>query len=194
MNISKRMKHILRQYRKKPGCDPDMSEYVKLCHDMTKYLISEAPDYGIYSPMASERYPIPLENYKMFQQISDQFKQKLLENDLGITDESPLYLLFKEITSCVATYSVTGDIELTQKLGDVSLSIAKNKRDVEKGLKPYLSITPHEFENLKYFNENLSNPQVVCYNTRKLLLDEIGAEVEKEHGNTQKRKSKSLFR
>jgi hypothetical protein len=140
MNVSQKITDIISYYKENPGCDPNMFEYVGLCYDMVQYLNKEAPNYGIYSTNertyeeARKLYAIPIAVYDKFKILSQQFSEKLLGNDLGITKDSPIYRLFSDVTMGVGTYSAYGDTPLKQKLSGISLFIAQKKRDVAKGL------------------------------------------------------------
>lgn len=69
--------------------------------------------------------------FDKFQLLNEQFKEKLLGNNLGVTKESPLYKLYEEVSVGVGTYSARRrypETELYAKLGGVALFIAQQKR------------------------------------------------------------------
>ena len=206
MNVSQRITNILNYYKENPNCDPNMFEFAGLCYDMVQYLNKEAPTYGIHcttgrtKEQAVELYPIPCAVYEKFQILSQQFSEKLLNNDLGITEEAPLYRLYRDLAIGVGTYSAYGDTPLRQKLAGVSLFIAQNKRDVARGLIPEFSYdNAYEIEEIQKLNQELHDPQAGGHYTgpagetdinkmtyvkaepspRQLLLEEIMNEYEK---------------
>jgi len=178
MNVSQRISNILNYYQDNPECDPNLHEFFELCYDMVQYLNKAAPNYGLYSvgPVTDkdgkvlqaaiseeqrrEQYPIAFAVYEKFKILSQQVEQKLLGNELGITKESPLYQLFSDLTSGVKTYSAFGDTPLKAKLGGISLFIAQQKRDVEKGLIPeFIFDNVDEIVEIQRLNEELYDPQ-----------------------------------
>jgi hypothetical protein len=218
MNVSQRITNILNYYQENPGCDPNMYEFVGLCYDMVQYLDREAPNYGIHSSgqilgekgevireviskeQRRAQYPIPCAVYDKFDILSQQFKQKLLGNDLGITEDSPLYQLYHDLSIGVGTYSAYGDTPLKEKLGGVALFIAQKKRDVAKGLiEDFTYDNRAEMEEIQRLNQELHDPQAGGYYTgpvgetdiskmtyveakpspRQLLLEEIMNEYQK---------------
>ncbi len=218
MDVSQRITNILNYYQGNPGCDPNMYEFVELCYDMVQYLNKEAPTYGIHSSgqvtnekgeviqeaiskeQCRQQYPIPCAVFDKFVILSQQFKQKLLGNELGITEESPLYQLYHDLSIGVGTYSAYGDTPLKAKLGGISLFIAQKKRDVAKGFISEFSYdNSYEIEEIKRLDQELHNPQSGGYYTgpvgetdinkmtyveaepspRQLLLEEIMNEFQK---------------
>lgn len=194
MDVSQRITNILNYYQNNPGCDPNMHEFVGLCYDMVQYLNREAPDYGIHSgsrpvfkdgePVLDEKgyvvheeiskeqrreqYPVPCAVFDKFEILTKQFEQKLLSNDLGITQESPLYQLYADLSRSVGTYSAYGDTPLREKLGGVALFIAQKKRDVAKGLiSDFTYDNAYEMEEMQRLNQELHDPAAVGYYTRK---------------------------
>jgi|GEM_PF-2392513 len=219
MDVSQRITNIINYYQNNPGCDPNMYEFVELCYDMVQYLNREAPNYGIHSGSKSvskdgesaldekgyvfndnaskEQYPIACAVFDKFKILSKQINQKLLNNDLGITQESPLYQLYADLSRSVGTYSAYGDTPLRAKLGGVSLFIAQKKREVTKGLiSDFTYDNIYEIEEIQRLNEELHDPSAVGYyvsnqdgsnrryvkpepSPRQLLFEEIMNEYQK---------------
>ncbi len=215
MNVSQKISNILNYYQDNPGCDPNVYEFVELCYDMVQYLRREAPDYGIHfkgqvnnekgeviqeaisKEQRRQQYPIPFAVYDKFEILSQQLSQKLLGNELGITQDSPLYQLCQDLYISVGTYSAYGDTPLRAKLGGVSLFIAQKKRDVEKGLiSDFTYDNQNEMEEIQRLNKELydlsvgnsyvtnqdgSNKRYVESkpSLRQLLLEEIINEYQK---------------
>ena len=194
MNVSQKITNILNYYQNNPGCDPNMYEFVGLCYDMVQYLNVAAPDYGIHSgskpvikdgePVLDknghaihknvskeecrEQYPVACAVFDKFEILNKQFEQKLLGNDLGITQESPLYQFYADLSRSVGTYSAYGDTPLREKLGGVALYIAQNKRDLAKGLISDFTYDNHaEMEDIQRLNQELSDPATGGYYTKK---------------------------
>lgn len=149
MSVSERITNILSYYSGNSGCDPNMYEFVEVCYDMVQYLKKEAPDYGIHAraqvtnadgeviteaiskEQRREQYPVPCAVFDKFQILDDQFREKLLGNNLGVTEESPLYQLYEQVSRGAGTYSAYRrhpETELYAKLGAVSLFIAQQQR------------------------------------------------------------------
>jgi hypothetical protein len=192
-----------------------MFEFVGLCYDMVQYLYREAPNYGIHASgkvtnekgktikgaiskaQRREQYPIPCAVFDKFEILSQQFRQKLLGNELGITEDSPLYQLYRDLSFGVATYSAYGDTPLKEKLGGVALYIAQKKRDVARGLISDFKYDNHaEMEEIQRLNQELHDPQAGGHHVRaegetewryveaepsprQLLLEEIMNEYQK---------------
>ena len=131
MHVSEKITNILNYYSGNPGCDPNMYEYVEVCYDLLRYLNQEAPDYGIHKDSEREKYPIACAIYDKFRILSQQLEEKLLVNNLGVTEESLLYKLYKDSTYRASSYGGCSDyeVELYKKLGGVSLYIAQEKRN-----------------------------------------------------------------
>lgn len=141
--VSKRMTSILNYYSENPGCDPNIHEFIGLCSDMIAYLYSETPSFGIHAGQTvrdgkvvtitkeqrREQYPMACAVFDKFEILSNQVEEKLLSNNLGITENSPLYQLYKDEYGKVVTYSGYEGLELRQMLGGISLFIAQQKRD-----------------------------------------------------------------
>ena len=137
--------NILKYYKENPGCDPNMYEFIKLSDDLTEYLIDnqfesqrkaniqDTHDYKLYS------------NYL---NLAKLFEEKLLGNDLEITEESPLYQLYREAVQDVDGFVKHDDTKLRSKLGAVALFIAQKNREVRQGL-----IDSFTYDNSREFME-----------------------------------------
>ena len=165
MNVSQKITNIINYYSENPDCDPNMFEFVSLCYDMVQYLQREAPDHGINraypdGKSGREHYPIACAVYDKFRILSKEIGEKLLNNDLDITKESPLYQLYRDVSISVGTYSTYLDTLLRQKLSGVSLFIAQKNRDVRRGLIPEFTYdNEYEMEEIQRLNKELPNPQ-----------------------------------
>lgn len=204
MDVSQRITNILNYYRNNPGCDPNMHEFVRLCYDMVQYLHQNAPDYGIHNvrgPLFTDGDNNPTTRavavYEKFKILSKQFEQKLLGNNLGITKDSPLYLLYQDVSRGVGTYSAYYDTPLREKLGGVALFIAQEKRAVAKGLiSDFTYDNEYEMEEILRLSQEFHDPQTSGYyvkapsekeatyvahqpSPRQLLLEEIMNEFKK---------------
>ena len=62
-----------------------------------------------------------------------KFENKLLNNDLDITESSPLFILCEQAILSTVQYFRSGDTELDATVGKVALYIAQGKRDVRLG-------------------------------------------------------------
>lgn len=136
-------------------------------------------------------------NNKYSKILSKQFEQKLLGNNLGITKDSPLYLLYQDISRGVGTYSAYYDTPLREKLGGVALFIAQEKRAVAKGLiSDFTYDNEYEMEEILRLSQEFHDPQTSGYyvkapsekeatyvahqpSPRQLLLEEIMNEFKK---------------
>ncbi len=192
MNVSERMTYILNYYQENPGCDPNMNEFVELCYDMTQYLAIKAPNYGIHASgrmitneegelveekiskeEAKQKYPIPCAVYDKFMILSEQLEGKLLGNDLGITEESPLYKLYAELTRSVASYGAYDDTLLRAKLGGVALFIAQQNRRIKQGeILDFTYNNSYEMEEIEEMNELLSDPTTIGRTEKELMEQE----------------------
>lgn len=184
-NVSDRITNILNYYKENKGCDPNVYEFIHLCGDYADYLNVAAPNYGIYATNgipqeeARKKYPIPAAVSDKFQILWYNFKKKLLENDLGITEDSPLYELCQESARAAITYGKYGDEELRAKVGAVALYIAQEKRSVRRGEKP--SFTYDNMEELHDMNQldGEMKPNTIYPNKvtpRVSLLQEINSQ------------------
>ncbi len=87
--------------------------------------------YEITEKERRRRYPIPLAIIDKFLILVDEVGKKMLDNELGITGNSALYLLYSEAgRQTIAYNSRNDDSLLKQKLAGASLFIAQKKREV----------------------------------------------------------------
>lgn len=189
MDVSNRITNILNYYSENKGCDPNVNEFIKLCADYSDYLNREAPNYGIYAhdgitqEEARKKYPIQAAVSDKFNILCMEFRNKLLNNDLDITEDSPLYNLCEESIKAAITYSKYPDTELRANIGGVSLYIAQGKRDVRNGIKE--SFTYDNFDEMFKINKvcettkNTSN-----YENRTSPRDLLVAEINNEYNKT----------
>ncbi len=54
MEVSQQITNILNYYKEHPGCDPNMYEFIGVCHDVAMYLQKEVPNYDIYASKACD--------------------------------------------------------------------------------------------------------------------------------------------
>ena len=124
--VSYTIDNILNYYNGNPGCDPNMYEFITLSDDLTQHLIADqkSGDPNLNNYIVSSNYL----------RLAKIFGEKLLGNDLEITEDSPLYQLYREAVQDVDGLVKHDDTELRAKLGGVALFIAQKNREVRQGL------------------------------------------------------------
>lgn len=189
MEVSDKINNILNYYRNNEECDPNVYEFLILCRDYARFLKEEAPNFGIYARTgitreeARSNYPVVAMVSDNFNNLCEQFMNKLLNNDLGITKTSALYQLCNDTIEESVIYHELPDTLLRAKVGGVALYIAQQKRDERRGV-----ISNFRYDNVEELN--LMNEMDLLYPTnnsyddltvlpRRILLGQINEEYHK---------------
>ncbi len=188
MDVSNRITSILDYYSKNKGCDPNVYEFFDVCDSFASYINKAAPNYGIYATInkdgvkttleeARNNYPIAAAVFDKFNLYEREFSKKLLNNNLGINKESPLYLLCNDSYLSSIRYAKRSDIELRKKIGAVALYIAQQKREVVMGKREDFTYNnTNEYNEIMQLNGNLYDPICSENSPRKLLISQISKE------------------
>ncbi|MDO4996156.1 MAG: hypothetical protein Q4E69_03170 [Bacilli bacterium] len=188
-NVPERVDNILKYYEENKDCDPNLYEYIELCSDYADFINIAAPKYGIYSVNGSsieegrKKYPLAAQTYDKFKILSNKVFDKLINNDLDITELSPLYQLTLGVYRSALTYGKYGDQTLRAKAASVSLYIAQGKRNVRNGVTDEFTYSNlAEMNNLNSECEkiDMSDSNANNYGAFKRVLEDIN----KDYGVT----------
>ena len=138
MDLNQTLTNIFGYYSYNIGCDPNIEEFIRVCDNFTDYLKESVEDYGIRIEgdivKGEDKYPKAAAIAEKFVLYKNQVFNKLLNNNLDITEKSPLYKLCEESYAATISYVKLEDIELRRLVGGVSLYIAQGRRGVNEGL------------------------------------------------------------
>jgi len=132
-----RLDNILDYKRSNPDCDPNLYELVEVSDEMADLLRRADPNYGIHNQPEkyltdSDGNPTELANeIEKYKEVFNINIEAMLNNDLGITKESPLYKMMEKVKSNQNTYS--NSRQYYAKLAGVALYIEQQKRAVRRG-------------------------------------------------------------
>lgn len=139
MDFEERLSAIENYRKENEGCDPNIYELLDVIQEFNTYITEKAPNYGIYEyPDLYLKY-MDGSNTKLYDVINkyshivSESLDKLVNNDLNITKDSPLYKLVEDNYNSSKRYSAQSSIELMKKLGGVNLYLSQQDRSKRNG-------------------------------------------------------------
>ena len=133
-----RLDSILDYKKNNPGCDPNLYEMVEAADEMATRLRKEAPNYGIHTDnkdtYLKDKNGNSTELATDIAKLNEVYRinmEALLNNDLGITKDSPLYKMMLKVKCNQDTYS--NSPSYYSKLAAVALYIEQQRRAVRRG-------------------------------------------------------------